>query len=224
MQTQEVDTMGRDGRADADARRPARTVRSAVSSSSPIAICLATFAGAIALASSASSGVPLASALTVALLIPPALVDLLDRRLPNRMLAVAALAGTVTAVATITLGGAVDVRGTVIGALACAGPLLVMHLLSPSAMGFGDVKAAAVLGAALGLIHPFFALLGLAAGSLVGAAVGLVGRRRSIAFGPALVAGAVASLALAASPVDLVDRALVDRDQPITPDSEVVTT
>ncbi len=43
-------------------------------------------------------------------------------------------------------------------ALAFAGPLLLLHLVSPAAMGFGDVKAGIVLGYALGLVHWHLAL------------------------------------------------------------------
>ena len=64
------------------------------------------------------------------------------------------------------------------------GPLLLTHLVSPTGMGFGDVKAAAVLGAALGLIDPQVALLALVLGLASAAVWGLARRARSVAFGP----------------------------------------
>lgn len=65
----------------------------------------------------------------------------------------------------------------------------------PIAMGFGDAKLAAVLGALLGW-QSF--LVGLLAAIVLGAVVGVVGRvfggDRQIPFGPFLVAGAVIAL------------------------------
>ena len=197
---QALDTMGRDGPTDSDAHIDARTLRSAVQASSPLALGVAAVAFVAAICSAFSTLVPLAAAIPVALLIAPALVDVLDHRLPNRMVAGAALAGVLVATATVLTGGDIDLRGAALGAAVFVGPLLVMHLIAPASMGFGDVKSACVLGAAVGMIHPFYGLLALAAGSLLGAAVGLVGRRRTIAFGPALVGGAVIALVIAASP------------------------
>ena len=203
MQTQALDTMGRDGSSRSGAGSASRTVRSAVEASSPLALGIASAAVVAAICSSLSSLVPLAATIPVALLVAPALIDVLDRRLPNRMVAVAALIGIAAAAVTVIVGGEIDLRGAAIGAATFAGPLLVMHLVAPASMGFGDVKVACVLGAAVGIVHPFYGLLALAAGSLLGAVAGLVRRRRTIAFGPALVAGTVIALLLAAAPVEV---------------------
>jgi leader peptidase (prepilin peptidase)/N-methyltransferase len=203
MQTQALDTTGRDESTRSSAGSASRTVRSAVGASSPLALGIASATVVAASCSSLSSLVPLAAAIPVALLVAPALIDVLDRQLPNRMVAVAALIGGVVAALTVIVGGEIDLRGAAIGAAAFAGPLLVMHLIAPTSMGFGDVKVACVLGAAVGIVHPFYGLLALATGSLLGAVAGLVRRRRTIAFGPALVAGAVIALLLAAAPVDV---------------------
>jgi prepilin signal peptidase PulO-like enzyme (type II secretory pathway) len=64
-------------------------------------------------------------------------------------------------------------------------------------MGFGDVKAGAVLGAALGLIDVQLAVLALIVGLAGSAACALVRRRRTIALGPGLVAGAMVALVVA---------------------------
>ena len=61
-------------------------------------------------------------------------------------------------------------------------------------MGFGDVKAGAVAGAALGLIDPQLAVLALVLGLAAAASWGLVRRSRTVPFGPGLVAGALAAL------------------------------
>jgi leader peptidase (prepilin peptidase)/N-methyltransferase len=75
-------------------------------------------------------------------------------------------------------------------------PLLLLHLVSPSAMGFGDVKLAVVLGAAVGVLDWQLAVPALALAAGATATVGVVTRARTIPFGPGLLAGAlVATLA-----------------------------
>lgn len=202
MVLQHIDTTGRD---DQDVVA-ARSLASALRESSPRNVAIASLGAVTALACAVSSAVPLAAALPVALLVIPCLVDLLDRRLPNRMLLVAAIAGLVAAAVTLLRGGEIDLRSATLGTLAFAGPLLVMHVVAPGSMGFGDVKIAVILGAAVGVIDPVYGLLSLAVGSLLGAAAGLIGRRRTIAFGPALVGGALTSLVLVASSIDIVER------------------
>lgn len=83
-----------------------------------------------------------------------------------------------------------------------AGPWLATFLISPASIGFGDVKLTAGLGLYLGWLDPGTAFRGLFLAAMVGAAmaaVALVRGRRSepIAFGPALVAGAVGAVAVA---------------------------
>ena len=78
--------------------------------------------------------------------------------------------------------------------VACAGPLLVVHVVSPSAMGFGDVKLAAALGAALGSIDVRAALLALCVGTAATAVVGVARGRATMPLGPGLVVGSVVSL------------------------------
>jgi leader peptidase (prepilin peptidase)/N-methyltransferase len=70
-------------------------------------------------------------------------------------------------------------------------PVLALHLVSPASMGFGDVKAAVVLGAAVGTVDARLAYVALCLAAAGGVAVGLATRRRTIPFGPFLV---VASL------------------------------
>jgi leader peptidase (prepilin peptidase) / N-methyltransferase len=86
----------------------------------------------------------------------------------------------------------------VMGAAVMAVPLLVVHLAAPAAMGFGDVKLAAALGAVLGVWDPTLGVpaLAVAAGLTLLAAVGR--RRTAMPFAPGLVTGAAAALALGA--------------------------
>ncbi len=122
-------------------------------------------------------------------------IDIDTMRLPNPIvgaLAVVALAGAVFA--HITQIPAVPlvadsmpmvtspVLSSLIGAVACAGPALLLSLvmgalLKRPALGMGDVKLLGVIGMFLGL----YGLLGFFVGSLIGAIYGVsTGRRRSV--------------------------------------------
>jgi leader peptidase (prepilin peptidase)/N-methyltransferase len=61
-------------------------------------------------------------------------------------------------------------------------------------MGFGDVKAAVVLGAAVGTADARLAAVALCLAAAGGAAVGLATRRRTIPFGPFLVGASLVVL------------------------------
>jgi leader peptidase (prepilin peptidase)/N-methyltransferase len=140
-----------------------------------------------------------APALTIAVLAPAALVDVREQRLPDHWV-LAAASVFVAAGATATLvGDPPAVTSVGAGALAMAGPLLVLHLASPDAMGFGDVKAAIVLGAALGVVDWHLGLVALSIAAALASIVGLARRRDTIAFGPFLVAAATLTL-LASGP------------------------
>jgi leader peptidase (prepilin peptidase)/N-methyltransferase len=138
-----------------------------------------------------------ATGLSLLVLVAAAVVDAVERRLPNALVGAAAVP-VVLAVAIAWVSGTRDVvSGAIVGAALLGGPLLVTHLVSPAGMGFGDVKAGMVLGAALGLINAQIAVLALMLGLLGSAVWALAGRRRSIALGPGLVGGAVVALIVA---------------------------
>ncbi|MGH9263221.1 MAG: prepilin peptidase [Acidimicrobiales bacterium] len=76
--------------------------------------------------------------------------------------------------------------------------LLVIHLISPAGMGFGDVRLAFVLGMFLGWIDLGHVLTGLFLGVLLISALGLIlaalrlrSLQEHIAFGPFLAAGSI---------------------------------
>jgi leader peptidase (prepilin peptidase)/N-methyltransferase len=156
--------------------------------------------------------VPIAAAAGAALLIPAAVVDVGQRRLPD-IWVVAAFAALVSALvveaatgrAIVTTSSLASVAG---GALAMALPLLALHLISPASMGFGDVKAAAVLGAAVGTIDWRLGVVALCAAALAGAMFGLAAARRTIAFGPFLVLATIVTVLAH----DLIGQALFTRD------------
>lgn len=92
---------------------------------------------------------------------------------------------------------------------AFAGPLFVLWFALPSAMGFGDVRLATLLGWTMGLyagVRPaagtVLAVLCLVISSGIGLVVGVLalgarGRKAQVPFGPALVAGAFVCIAFA---------------------------
>ena len=149
----------------------------------------------IALAIAAAVGtVPVAGAIGIAMLVPAAVIDIDQRRLPDAWVAAGAIAVIVTLVVDSVVGQPNDTEllaDVALGALAMALPVLALHLVSPASMGFGDVKAAVVLGAAVGTTDARLAAVALCLAAAGGAAVGLATRRRTIPFGPFLV---VASL------------------------------
>jgi leader peptidase (prepilin peptidase)/N-methyltransferase len=133
----------------------------------------------------------IATGAALVLLTVAALVDAVWHRLPNALVGAAAVP-VLVAVAAAWSGSVL--RSTVVGAAFLGVPLLATHLVSPAGMGFGDVKAGAVGGAALGLVAAPLALLALVLGLALGAGHGLARRAAAIALGPALVAGALLAL------------------------------
>lgn len=146
-----------------------------------------------------ATSVAVAGALSLALvgLGAAAMVDLAERRLPNRLLLVAAAPVLVVTVAAVAVNGRSAAIGAVLGVGLCAGPLFAAHLVSPAGIGFGDVKAAAVLGGALGLGSPVVATAALLSSLLLAAVAALVGRQRDVPLGPWLIAGTAVAIVAA---------------------------
>jgi leader peptidase (prepilin peptidase)/N-methyltransferase len=126
-------------------------------------------------------------------------IDLEHQRLPNRIVYPTYAAGLVL----LALAAAVDsawpayLRGLTAMALLYV-LFLLLALVSPGALGFGDVKLAGLLGLYLGYLGAGRLALGLAAGVLLGAVAALAllaarraGWRTQLAYGPALLAGSV---------------------------------
>lgn len=133
-----------------------------------------------------------------------AVVDLLERRIPNRMLLVGGAVVAVLLVAGLILSGSVwGLLGALIGGAAMFGLYLLIALVARSAMGMGDVKLAALIGAVLGAFGWTTWVTGLVAAFVLGGIAALIaliarraGWRDTIPFGPWMVLGAVLALVL----------------------------
>jgi leader peptidase (prepilin peptidase) / N-methyltransferase len=123
-----------------------------------------------------------------------ATIDARTGRLPNRVVALVALAAVVGVVGAPTPGRAAS--AAVAGAALLAGPLFVAHVAAPVAIGFGDVKLAAALGAAIGPLGPRRGLVALCIATGATAVAGLATGRRELPLGPGLVLGAAVAVAL----------------------------
>jgi leader peptidase (prepilin peptidase)/N-methyltransferase len=154
-----------------------------------------------------AGAVPFAAAVAVAALVPAAVIDLEQRRLPDAWVGAAASILMAALAVGWVFGQPSDasvLRGALAGAIAMTLPVLVLHLVSPASMGFGDVKAAVVLGAAIGTVDWRLAPVALCLAALTGVAGAAITRARTIAFGPCLVFGAGMVLLLGSRIVDVV--------------------
>jgi leader peptidase (prepilin peptidase)/N-methyltransferase len=140
-------------------------------------------------ATGVAASAPTLLAMSLALSVTAAAVDLVTHRIPDALVVAAAVPTLIAVVHESSRVG-----GVLLGLALMAGPLLVLHLAQPAQLGFGDVKLAAALGAAIGLIDARLSVLALALGTALTLSVALVRRRSSLAFGPGLVAGAVLAL------------------------------
>jgi leader peptidase (prepilin peptidase)/N-methyltransferase len=143
---------------------------------------------------------PMSFAVIAALapLIAAAVVDAVERRLPNALVLLSALPVSIVCLFDPFVDRLDALGGVAVGALLLAGPLLAIHLVAPESMGFGDVKAAASLGATLGLIRPDLALWTLCVASAITAGWGVARRERNVALGPGMVLAALAVLLVSA--------------------------
>lgn len=134
-----------------------------------------------------------------------AIVDLIEHRLPNRVLGPASVA--VAALLALAAAVTVDWRallGAGAGGAVMFAAYLLVALLSPAAMGMGDVKLAGLIGLVLGWFGVDAWLIGLAGAFVIGgvvAAVALILRRvtlrGSLPFGPSMLAGALIAVLVA---------------------------
>ncbi|MCX2185434.1 A24 family peptidase [Streptomyces sp. SKN60] len=135
-----------------------------------------------------------------------AVVDARVHRLPDPLtLPLAAALPLLLAPAALLPYAAGSWLHALLGALALGGGYLGLFLLHPDGMGFGDVKLAVPLGAALGWYGWGVLFVGAFAGFALGALYGLglvvarrAGRGSAIPFGPFMIVGAFLGLLLGA--------------------------
>jgi leader peptidase (prepilin peptidase) / N-methyltransferase len=134
-------------------------------------------------------------AVTVLWMAALTLYDVRQRRLPNWL--------TLPGAVVILTGAALAGHGppALLGALALAGCYAVVHLVSPAAMGAGDVKLALGLGALTGAFGVHVWILAAIAAPLVTAGwavVALLARAaRAVPHGPSMCMASAAAVALA---------------------------
>jgi leader peptidase (prepilin peptidase) / N-methyltransferase len=137
-------------------------------------------------------------------------IDLRHYILPNRIVGPLAVASLVLLGAS---AAAIDDVDPFLRALGCGAGAFVafttLHLISPRALGFGDVKLVFVLGLNLGWLGVGETIVGLFLGFVYGAiigvfliATGIRSRKDHVPFGPFLAAGALTSLLVGDAIVD----------------------
>lgn len=149
-------------------------------------------------------------------------IDLDTLRLPNSIVLPSYLVLAVTlTVASLLHDGPAPLLRAAVGGAALFTFYLVLALAYPAGMGFGDVKLAGVVGAALGFLSYPALLVGAFAAFAIGACVGacvLLARRKTVAkhrshalpFAPFMVSGALLAL-FASAPLASVYTRLVQR-------------
>ncbi|MFI5827167.1 prepilin peptidase [Streptomyces sp. NPDC051578] len=173
----------------------------------PSSVRTAALSGAVCAALAAAGGPRPEVAVFVALapaLVLLALVDLAVHRLPDPLtLPLAALTAALLGGAALLPGAAGSWRLALLGGAALGASYLVLFLINPAGMGFGDVKLALSLGVALGWYGWGVWIAGAFLGFLYGAAYGLAlvlrgrgGLKAAIPFGPFMAAGAFTGMLL----------------------------
>jgi leader peptidase (prepilin peptidase) / N-methyltransferase len=139
-------------------------------------------------------------------------IDIDTKTLPNRLVYPSAAAGLVLlAVASLVDGEPRRLVWAAVGALSVLAVFRLIHAVSPNGFGFGDVRLGAVLGGHLGWLGLAYVPVGIYAGFVLGAGVGLAmmigrraGRRTALPFGPFLAAGSLLAIVAGSSFVDTV--------------------
>ncbi len=124
-----------------------------------------------------------------------AVVDQHEQRIPNTILTLALTTVIGAAVAAAMLGDGWTVVDVFVSLAMAAFPLWAVRY--GKGLALGDVKLAAVLGAAVGLVHPFAGLFLVWCAALASGVFALKTRRNRLVLGPWLWAGYVTAGAVA---------------------------
>lgn len=137
-----------------------------------------------------------------AALLTVSVIDLQRQIIPNRIVYPAIFVSIpLLVLAAAAEGDWSRLKQALLGAAGAWFALLVIHLISPGGMGFGDVRLSFLLGLFLGWLSYGHVVTGLFLGFLLGAVVGLVlvvvrlrSRTDHVPFGPFLAAGAALAI------------------------------
>lgn len=146
-----------------------------------------------------------------------ALIDLDVRRLPDVITLPAYPVLAVLLIAAALLAGEPEsLLRAAIGAVASYAFYYALALAKPGAMGFGDVKAAGLVGGMLAFVSFPVLLVGTLAAFVLGASVGVASllarradRTTAVPFGPFMVTGALLALFVGAPLADTYRRLLL---------------
>jgi leader peptidase (prepilin peptidase) / N-methyltransferase len=146
-----------------------------------------------------------ALALTITL-VAASETDLEHRIIPNRLMAVSAVA----AVALWAIADPGQLPENLIAGAAAGGIMFLVAVAYPAGMGMGDVKLAGVMGLYLGASVAPALFIGFAAGALVGIGIVLVrgasARKQGVPFGPFLAFGGIVGLLYGPELIDWYER------------------
>jgi len=124
-------------------------------------------------------------------------VDLDVQRIPNLTLGPTAIWVAVCLIAlAITEHPSDPLLHAVIAGAGCFIGFAILHIASPNALGFGDVKLAAILGTAIGVVSLTAVLAALLLACILTLMWAAATRTKHLAFGPWLVAGAILGVGL----------------------------
>jgi leader peptidase (prepilin peptidase)/N-methyltransferase len=129
-----------------------------------------------------------------------AVEDARTGRLRNKWTATIAAAAVVGLTTAAVVGGELfRLAAMLVGAALFCFPFLVVHVLVPAGVGFGDVKLTAGLGLYLGWIEPTLSVAAILVATIAFVVVTVMtgaARREARPFGPALVFGAAVATAV----------------------------
>lgn len=139
------------------------------------------------------------------------MIDLDVKRLPDVIVLPSyVVASLLLAAAAVASGEWGDLVRALLGMAALYGLFLLLALIYPAGMGFGDVKLAGVLGLYLGWLGWAEVVTGGFLGFLLGGVAGLglmaiqrAGRKTQIPFGPFMLAGALIAILWGGALADL---------------------
>lgn len=139
-------------------------------------------------------------------LVAAAETDLEHRIIPNRLMAVSAVA----AVVLWAIADPSRLPENLIAGAAAGGVMFLVAIAYPAGMGMGDVKLAGVMGLYLGASVAPALFIGFAAGALVGIGIVLVrgaaARKQGVPFGPFLAFGGIVALLYGPELIDWYER------------------